>query len=141
MTLAPEQRARERIDALLRAAGWIVQDNADFNRNASDGVAVREFLLPNGPCDYLLFVGGRAAGVIEAKKSGVTLSSFAEQAGKYMVKVPDHLARWADQLRFAYESTGDETRLDSPRLLRFDRPTADAARGRSVCRRLVATRL
>ena len=109
MTLAPEQRARERIDALLRAAGWIVQDNADFNRNASDGVAVREFLLPNGSCDYLLFVGGRAAGVIEAKKSGVTLSSFAEQAGKYMVKVPDHLARWADQLRFAYESTGDET--------------------------------
>jgi len=71
--------------------------------------AVREFLLPNGPCDYLMFVGGRAAGVIEAKKSGVTLSGVAEQAAKYLAKVPDHLARWADQLPFAYESTGDET--------------------------------
>ena len=109
MTLTPEQRARERIDALLVAAGWIVQDNADFNRNAGEGVAVREFPLPNGPCDYLLFVAGRAAGVIEAKKSGVTLSSFAEQGARYTVSVPDHLARWAGQLPFAYESTGEET--------------------------------
>src|SRR5258706_14569016 len=109
MPLTPEQRAREAIDALLRAAGWIIQDNADFNRNAGEGVAVREFALPNGPCDYLLFVGGKAAGVIEAKKSGVTLSGVAEQAARYMVGLPEHLARWDDQLRFDYESTGDET--------------------------------
>src|SRR5712691_6325997 len=109
MPLTPEQRARETIDALLRAAGWIIQDNADFNRNAGGGVAVREFVLPNGPCDYLLFVGGKAAGVVEAKKSGVTLSGIADQASKYMVKLPDHLARWADHLAFDYESTGDET--------------------------------
>ena len=109
MTLAPEQRAREAIDALLRAAGWTIQDNADFNRNAAEGVAVREFVLPNGPCDYLLFVGGKAAGVIEAKKAGVTLSGIAEQSDKYMVKLPDHLARWDDHLLFDYESTGDET--------------------------------
>jgi type I restriction enzyme R subunit len=109
MPLTPEQRARECIDALLRAAGWIIQDNADFNRNASDGVAVREFALPNGPCDYLLFVGGKAAGVVEAKKAGVTLSGVAEQATKYMVELPNHLARWSDHLIFDYESTGDET--------------------------------
>ncbi len=105
----PEPRARLAIDGLLRDAGWIIQDNADFNRNAGEGVAVREFQLPNGPCDYLLFVGGKAAGVIEAKKSGMTLSGVAEQATKYMVKLPDHLARWADHLVFDYESTGDET--------------------------------
>ena len=109
MPLTPEQRACERIDTLLAAAGWIIQDNADFNRNAGEGVAVREFLLPNGPCDYLLFVGGKAAGVIEAKKSGFTLSGVAQQAANYLAKVPDHLARWSDQLVFAYESTGDET--------------------------------
>src|SRR5260221_14688020 len=109
MPVTPGQRAREAIDALLRAAGWIIQDNADFNRNAGEGVAVREFALPNGPCDYLLFVGGKAAGVVEAKKSGVTLSGIADQASKYMVKSPDHLARWADHLAFDYESTGDET--------------------------------
>jgi type I restriction enzyme R subunit len=105
----PEQLAREKIDALLVAAGWTLQDHSEFNRNASEGVAVREFSLPNGPCDYLLFVGGKAAGVIEAKKAGSTLSGVAEQSEKYMVKVPDYLARWADQLIFHYESTGDET--------------------------------
>jgi type I restriction enzyme, R subunit len=109
MPLTPEQEAREAIDALLRAAGWAIQDNADFNRNAGEGVAVREFSLLNGPCDYLLFVGGKAAGVVEAKKAGSTLSGVAEQAAKYMVGLPNHLARWNDELVFAYESTGDET--------------------------------
>ncbi len=105
----PEEQAREKIDGLLSAAGWILQNHADFNRNASEGVAVREFQLPNGPCDYLLFVGGKAAGVIEAKKVGVTLSGVAEQSAKYMEKLPPYLARWADQLIFHYESTGEET--------------------------------
>ena len=109
MPLTPEQQAREQIDALLRAAGWVIQDMTAFNRNAAEGVAVREFVLPNGHCDYLLFVGGKAAGVIEAKKAGVTLSGVAEQAAKYMVALPEHLARWSDHLRFDYESTGDET--------------------------------
>ncbi|MFN8899393.1 MAG: helicase, partial [Pseudomonadota bacterium] len=77
---APEQQARARIDALLQAAGWVLQDAADFNRNAAPGVAVREFQLPGGPCDYLLFVAGKACGVIEAKKAGITLSGVAEQA-------------------------------------------------------------
>jgi type I restriction enzyme, R subunit len=109
MMQTPEQRAREKIDALLAAAGWIIQDNANFNRNAGEGVAVREFSLPNGPCDYLLFVGGKAVGIVEAKKAGMTLSGVSEQAEKYMAKLPDHLARWADQLVFDYESTGEET--------------------------------
>lgn len=104
-----EQRARERIDGQLAAAGWLLQDNADFNRNAAEGVAVREFVLPSGPCDYLLFVGGKACGVIEAKKAGVTLSGVAEQAARYQVALPPHLARWADRLRFDYESTSEET--------------------------------
>ncbi len=49
--MTPEQYAREKIDALLLSAGWILQSNSEFNRNASEGVAVREFALPNGPCD------------------------------------------------------------------------------------------
>jgi type I restriction enzyme R subunit len=102
-------RARQAIDEHLRAAGWIIQDNSEFNRNAAEGVAVREFLLPNGLADCLLFVGGKAAGVIEAKKAGITLSAVAEQSEKYMVKLPDHLARWGDHLVFDYESTGEET--------------------------------
>lgn len=104
-----EQTAREQIDALLAEAGWLLQDRDAFDRNAALGVAAREFPLPAGFCDYLLFVAGRAAGVIEAKKSGTTLSGVAEQSEKYMHKLPDHLARWDDILLYDYESTGDET--------------------------------
>jgi type I restriction enzyme, R subunit len=106
---SPEAQARARIDALLVCAGWVLQDKAEFNRHASLGVAVREFALPSGPCDYLLFVEGKACGVIEAKKAGVTLSGVAEQAARYMHALPPHLARWADTLVFDYEATGDET--------------------------------
>jgi hypothetical protein len=36
--------------------------------------------LSSGPCDYLLFIDRKAAGVIEAKPQGMTLSGVAEQA-------------------------------------------------------------
>lgn len=109
MPLTPEQQARVVIDSLLTAAGWVLQDAGQLNRHAGLGVAVREFVLPSGPCDYLLFIAGKACGVIEAKKAGITLSGVAEQAARYMVTLPPHLARWGDQLIFDYESTGDET--------------------------------
>ena len=65
----PEEKARLEIDKELIQAGWLIQDRADFNRNAALGVAVREFLMQNNKeADYLLFVDGKACGVIEAKK-------------------------------------------------------------------------
>ena len=91
--LTPEQLVREKLDCLLTSAGWAIQNPQDFNRNASLGVAVREFQLATGPCDYLLFVAGKAAGVVEAKKSGVTLSGVADQSDKYMGGLPEHLAK------------------------------------------------
>ena len=63
----PEEQARQVIDAQLESAGWVIQDMGAFNRNASLGVAVREFQLPSGACDYLLFIDGKAAGVINPK--------------------------------------------------------------------------
>jgi type I site-specific restriction endonuclease len=106
---APEARARQLIDGQLEAAGWILQHRDEFNRKAARGVAVREFPLPAGEADYLLFIDGRAAGVIEAKKAGTTLSGFAEQSDRYLVQLPEHLDAWADPLLFGYESTGIET--------------------------------
>src|SRR3954453_3852430 len=68
--LTPEARARRRIDEMLTAAGWLVQDYRHINRTAASGVAVREFPLNpgHGRADYMLFVDGVAAGVLEAKK-------------------------------------------------------------------------
>lgn len=72
----PEQSARSTIDALLVAAGWAVQDAAAANIHAAQGVAIREFPLKSGHgfADDLLYVDGKAAGVIETKKEGVTLT-------------------------------------------------------------------
>jgi len=105
----PEQHAREEIDRLLTDAGWLLQDRDAFDRKAALGVAVREFPLPAGFCDYLLFIDGKAAGVIEAKKAGVTLGGVAEQSAKYMTKLSEHLASWDELLIYDYESTGNET--------------------------------
>ena len=105
----PEARARDLIDRQLQAAGWVLQHRDELNRMAGRGVAVREFPLPAGEADYLLFVDGKAAGVIEAKKAGTTLSGFAEQSEKYLAQLPEHLDAWADPLPFGYESTGIET--------------------------------
>jgi type I restriction enzyme, R subunit len=105
----PEARARSLIDRQLQAAGWLLQNREEFNRRVGRGVAVREFPLPAGEADYLLFIDGRAAGVIEAKKAGTTLSGFAEQSEKYLAQLPEHLDAWADPLPFGYESTGIET--------------------------------
>lgn len=87
----------------------MVQKPEEFNRKAALGVAVREFQLTTGPCDYLLFVDGKAAGVVEAKKLGVTLGGVADQSDKYMGGIPGHLARWEDFLVFDYESNSQET--------------------------------
>ena len=72
--MTPEQQARANIDDLLEQAGWAVQDVGSVNLYAADGVAVREFPLKSGhgKADYLLYVNGRAAGVVEAKPEGST---------------------------------------------------------------------
>ena len=72
--MKPEEKARQRIDQLLVDAGWSVQDHKDLNLGLSLGVAVREFPVTTGFADYLLFVDRKAAGVIEAKAEGTTLS-------------------------------------------------------------------
>ena len=78
----PEARARQTIDALLTAAGWHVCNMADANIHAAQGVAIREFPLATGYgfADYLLYVNGKAAGVIEAKKEGSTLTGVEVQS-------------------------------------------------------------
>lgn len=53
----PEQRARGRIDQLLRDAGWQVQDMKDFNRNAALGVDRTAAGQAKGPKSGLIGIG------------------------------------------------------------------------------------
>ncbi|MDF1554520.1 MAG: type I restriction-modification enzyme R subunit C-terminal domain-containing protein [Deferrisomatales bacterium] len=113
MSPTPEQKAREHIDALLEAAGWHLCDAKAANIHAGRGVAIREFPLQTGHgfADYLLYVDGRAAGVIEAKKVGSTLSGVEVQSRKYTEGLPEALPAWHRPLPFHYQSTGIETRI------------------------------
>ncbi len=107
----PEQQARTEIDRLLAAAGWAVQDVKAADLHAARGVALREFELNPGcgTADYLLYVDGRACGVIEAKKQGATLTGVEAQSGRYAQGLPAALPAWRRPLPFVYESTGVET--------------------------------
>ena len=129
--LAPEQRARQQIDAQLIASGWVVQDYKQFNPGAGQGIALREAPLKSGTCDYLLLVDRKAIGVIEAKKVGTLLSGVAEQSNHYAKNLPDFIQSSAPGLLpFLYESTGIETMFRderdpaprSRRIFSFHRP-------------------
>lgn len=108
----PEQRARDRIDYLLTAAGWQLQTRETMHVFSSLGVAVRELHTTEGPADYILFVDGKPVGVIEAKKEeeGFRLTSHEDQTEGYRtssIKLLDNNT----SLRFGYESTGVLTRF------------------------------
>ena len=112
--LTPEAQARVRIDEMLTAAGWVVQNYAAANLSAARGVAVREFVLApgHGRADYLLFVDGAAVGALEAKKEGETLTGVAWQTAKYVDGIPaDVPTALEGALPFVYQSTGTETRF------------------------------
>ena len=88
--MTPEQQARQNIDTLLQQAGWHVCDIALANIHVSRGVALREFPLNPGYgfADYLLYIDGKAAGVIEAKKEGATLTGVEVQSARYAQGLP-----------------------------------------------------
>ena len=111
--MTPEQEARVNIDRLLQQAGWSVQNGDSINLYASGGVAVREFPLKSGhgAADYLLYVNQKAAGVVEAKPEGSTLTGVEVQSEKYSTGLPDNLPDHQRPLPFLYESTGVETQF------------------------------
>ncbi|MDD2721359.1 MAG: type I restriction-modification enzyme R subunit C-terminal domain-containing protein [Gallionella sp.] len=112
----PEQKARDKIDALLRQAGWVVQSAKKIDLNAGLGQAVREYQTDVGPADYVLFVDKKAVGVIEAKKEDLAhkITEVEEQTGGYAAAK----LKWVNNkepLPFLYESTGIITRFTDGR--------------------------
>ena len=107
--MTPEEKARIEIDKMLEQAGWIVQDRSELNIRASMGVAIREFVMKdNGESDYLLFVNGKAIGVLEAKKAELSLSGVENQSQGYACNLPEGVRYYQMPLPFIYESNGSE---------------------------------
>ena len=111
--MKPEDRARTLIDQLLDAAGWHICDVGQANIHGAPGVAIREFPLSpgHGFADYLLYVNGKACGVIEAKKEGVPLKGVEVQSSRYAQGLPAALPAWRRPLHFLFESNGAETQF------------------------------
>ena len=111
----PEDKARENIDRLLTQAGWAVRNQNDANILAYRGVAIRNFTLKpgHGFADCLLYIDGRAAEVIEAKKEVVTLTGVETQSERDTKGLPVGLPAWTEPLPLSYESTAIETRFSN----------------------------
>ena len=116
-----EAKTRINIDELLESCGFVLQDRSEFNRFAKaqnsaqeaqgqdiSAVAVREFMMSDGSeADYLLFIEGKACGVIEAKKESKTLSGIHAQSKHYATHLPQGLKAWANPpCRFCMRAMG-----------------------------------
>lgn len=111
----PEQKARDQIDALLTASGWLIQDFGKLNLGAGVGVAIREYQTDVGPADYVLFVEGRAVGVVEAKRieEGGKMSVHETQVEEYSRAKLKYIHN--EPLPFIYLSTGEHNRFTDAR--------------------------
>jgi len=105
-----EQKARDRIDEQLAKAGWQIQNFHAIDLTVP-AFAVREFQMAKGfgKADYLLYIGRRVVGVVEAKPEGATLAGVETQTEKYSEGLPVNLPSVLRPLPFLYQSTGVET--------------------------------
>jgi hypothetical protein len=113
-----ETQTWETIDRKLTEAGWVIQDKKRLNLYQSLGVAVREMDTDSGPADYMLFIDGKACGIIEAKREGTDLGGVAEQSARYATSQTKFIERWVaeDQpLPLLYEATNHEIRFQDER--------------------------
>ena len=112
MSLTPEDCARKNIDRLLMQAGWRLCDRKNAAIDAAEGMNIRQYPMRDGGiADYAMYIGGKCAGVIEAKALGKSLSGGKSQATKYINGLPPNIPAWAHPLPFYYLSTGEETRF------------------------------
>jgi len=110
----PEDKARhDLINPSLVKAGWTIQHFKTANVHASKGVAVEFFPMGMGvgEADYVLFINGEAAGILEAKKEGETLVGKEPQSNRYAKGFPKDFNYVDLPLPFVYESSGSETRF------------------------------
>ncbi len=108
--MTPEQKARQIIDHQLEKAGWNIVDRNEYQPNLL-AMAVREGLMKhNLEADYLLFMDGKAVGVIEAKRQEIDVinnDNVKNQAINYAYNLPNWCRSWILPLPLVYISNGD----------------------------------
>jgi type I restriction enzyme, R subunit len=110
----PEALARSQIDDLLARAGWALRDFTQADIHAARVSQFMSFRLRGcGFADYLLYVDGKSAGVIEAKKQGVPLTEVELRSAICTGGLPASLPAWTRPLPSSYQSTGTGTSFTS----------------------------
>ena len=106
--LKPEEQARVLIDEMLAAAGWAVVPRSEY-LDVPHAQAVTEALTKgNNEADYLLFLDGKAIGVLEAKRRENPLGGVVmEQVAKYSAGALPWYQTWAKPLPFLFMSNGE----------------------------------
>lgn len=110
--MTPEAKARIDIDKLLTQTGWHVAAWATSISMRPTAWRFVKFPLNTGFgfADCLLYVDGKACGVIEAKKKvGAALSRVEVRSGRYAQGLPASLPAWRRPLPFLFDSAGVET--------------------------------
>lgn len=107
--MTPEQKAREIINRMLNESGWEIVNRDHYSPNIS-AVAIEEGILKGSlEADYLLFINGKAIGILEAKKEECRLSNVVmEQAERYTSRLPVWCSYWYQPLPIIYLSNGKE---------------------------------
>lgn len=130
--MTPEEQVRTYIDRHLNEAGWRVVNRSEFVTD--EAIAVREVLLQgNDEADYILFVMGKAVGVIEAKKEEIDVNTpkVIAQAEGYAHKLLPWCQAWQDPLPLVWLSNGkqcffrdlrDTTQTEYKEINRFHTP-------------------
>ena len=108
-SLLPEQKARVKIDQMLKDSGWTVVPRDDFTPDAVNAQAVEENLMKgNLEADYILYLDGKAIAVLEAKREENKLGlQVAEQAQNYGNILPDWVQAWKTPLPFIFLCNGN----------------------------------
>ncbi|WP_294425261.1 hypothetical protein [uncultured Treponema sp.] len=103
-SLLPEQKARVKIDQMLKDSGWTVVPRDDFTPDAVNAQAVEENLMKgNLEADYILYLDGKAIAVVEAKREENKLGlEVAEQAQNYGNILPNWVQAWKTPLPFIF---------------------------------------
>ena len=96
---------------MFNDAGWKVVPRDDYSPTIS-AAAIEEGILKGGKeADYLLFINGKAVGVLEAKKASINVSSekVISQAEGYTQQLTKYYQFYANPLPIVYVSNGTVT--------------------------------
>jgi len=107
----PTSQIHQKIESMLHRSGWCVQMFSAVDQGSVTTLAIRDFPLAHayGLIDYLLFIEGKAVGLIEVKNDGSPLFGIPVQSEKYRRGLPFSLRLYTRPLPFLYQTNGNES--------------------------------